>query len=276
MRSKRQKQRDIPRRRLSEKETRWYFSPRRIPTWIPITFLAGLLLIVIGITSSYFSVFAAGVILCIGSVLWFMLIRTSKPSDAQYDRWLEDQARAMYSKGLRKLGINKRDFSSPPLRIHSVVLPGTRAASSYPSEEVRIWRGKDGELRYCIHVYTYFFFTKNSLAFFKSDINAWNHSEYDKLNEANSYRYHDIIGVTLYRSQDTVDLKDIVKAENSLFQYRIDQLRFELSNGQRMQLSAALRATLSNRYQKAPLSLLPETDFEDTINQLRTLLFSQE
>src|SRR5947209_19489695 len=102
MHNQRQRQRDIPLGRLSEKEIRRYFSPKRIPTWISVAFLAGLLLIILGITFCYFSAFAVGIILCIVSALWFILIRTSKPSDKQYDLWLEDQARAMYSKGLRR------------------------------------------------------------------------------------------------------------------------------------------------------------------------------
>jgi hypothetical protein len=270
MYNQRQQQKIIPKRPLSEAETRRYFSPRQFSIWTWIILLLGLLLI----TMSYnllqsWIVFSGGMIVLLGSIVHIILTFTGRISDKQYDSWVEDQAEAMYYEALQTLGLYESDLSDPVQCIHSFVLPGSRIAEAYPTQEMHVKRGKDDQLRYSVHVYTYFFFTRNSLAIFKGDINAWNHSEYDEKNYTFMRRYQHIMDVVIYKFQDTVRIED------KLFQYTIEQCHLELTNGRTIPLSAALRARRRDRQRNVIKSLLPETGSESTLRDIRTLLFSK-
>ena len=270
MYNQRQQQRIIPKRSLSEAETRRYFSPRQFPRWTCIILLLGLLFITISYYWLYsWVVFSGGMIVLLGSIVRLMLIFTSRISDEQYDSWVEDQADAMYYEAIQTLGLDESDLADPVQCIHSFVLPRSRIAEAYPTQEVQVKRGTDGDLHYSVHVYTYFFFTRNSLAIFRGDINAWNHSEYDEKNYTFIRRYQHIMDVVIYKSQDTVSIED------KLFQYNVEQCCLELTNGRTIPLSATLRARRRDKQRNVIKSLLPETGFESTLRDVRTLLFSK-
>jgi hypothetical protein len=269
MYTSRGKQRDIPKPQLSEEKTRNYFVPQRVSKWGWIALIAGGLLAITGMDLSKLIVFAIGVLVGIVSIVYIVMTFTANPSDRLYEQWVNSQARALYSEGLEALGLDKHSLSAPVIRIASVVLPGSMAAEAYPSDEVRVRRGKDGRLRYSIHVYTYFYPTRDYRAIFKGDVNAWNHSKDDALNETYVYRYHHIMSAATHRFMDTVIL------EGTSYQYRIDEFCLELSNGRLIPLTAALKAKLLDRRQDAPTSLLPEMVSGQQLRQLRDLLLSQ-
>ncbi len=264
----RQQQRVISQRQLSQAQLRRYFSSQRVPLKrAALALILGMLLII----SSFYAgsiVFVTGLVVAIISGICLLLIATSQPGDEQFDRWLDHQATIMRSTALQELGLDERDFANQVYCVHSFVLPGSREAGEHSSQAVQMKRGKDGKLRCSVNVYTYFFFTKTSLAFSVGTINAWNNST---LQHSYRYRYQHIADIAppSERLQDTVNLN------GKQLKCRLKQCDLELINGRTIHLTAALQAVYYDRQRNVTYFLLPETGSESILREVRRLLFSE-
>jgi hypothetical protein len=261
-----QQQRFIPRRQLSTAEIQHYFSSQPVSLrWAIIAFLIGAGLIIAGISNM--TVLVVGLVIALTSASYILLITTSKPSDEQYDEWLDSQTDAIYFWALQTLGIDERDITDSVYCLHSFVLPGSQAARAHSDQAVRARKGKDGKLRCSINVYTYFFFTRNSLALFVGTINGWDASTEQR---THWYRYQHIMDITPDRFHDTVNIED------RQLRCSIEQCRLELINGNTIFLTTALQATHHNKQRNTTIYLLPETGFESTLRDVRRLIFFKQ
>ncbi len=252
-------------RQLSEQETNRYFFPRKVPSWTWITVLIGILIGIIGgILNINLIVISIGVILCVIGTVTALRIRKSNPTDDQYDQWLQEQAEDLYLKGLHTLNIDENDLIEQRLLIHSFVLPCSMLMDDYTPEEVLVTRGKDGQLRCSVNVYTYIFLTSRFIGVFESSINAFRHWETFERNEI--YPYHYITNAT------TRLIRDMVLIGDKQYPYRIECFCLRTSSNSRIQFGAAVKAILLDRTSNAPTSLLPHAGFDRTLNKLRQLL----
>lgn len=261
-----QQQRVISQRQLSQTRIRRYFSSQRASRKrAAIALILGVLVLGLG-----FYVGSIGLItgLAIAIISSLFLLATSPPSDEQFDQWLSHQAETMYSQALQAFDFYERDFANRMYCVHSFVLPGSKEAEAYASQTVQAKKGKDGKLRCSMNVYTYFFFTRTSLALFVGTINAWNNSLQQ---HTYRYRYQHIADISppLEGFQDTVNLN------GKQLRCRLKQCDLELINGKTILLTATLQAVYYDRQRKVTYFLLPETGFESTLREVRSLLFSE-
>ncbi len=251
-------------RQFSESEMKRYFS--RSPTGAIVTTIIGALLVVFGLVGSPFLVLVAiaGLgLFGIGSIIIFYKLLAFKPTDQEYDEWLENQSKVIVFNAVNKLGLDLRQvINQPPLRIHGFVLPGTRDANKYRIDELHAKKGKDGVWRFSVNVYTYFFPEEHHLGAFVGDVNALNQSAHNDKTE--EYFYQDVVGATTYDEQDTI------KFRGKDYQYRIQQFSLRITNGDSIGASVSARPT-DNR-QNAPIFSIPDSGIDQTIAYIRWLL----
>jgi len=196
------------------------------------------------------------------------VIIRSNPTDQQYDQWVHAQAQAMLPRALAKFNMRSYQVTNQILRTHSFVLPGSRMASHYPEKEVQAKRGKDGQWRFSINVYTYFLPAEHYLAVYTCDVNAFDPPSH--IEQTEEYFYSDIVGVTTHPLQDTALIG------KRQYRYRIEQFSLRISNGDTIDLGASLKATPLDGGQDIPVFTLPHTGFDRTLTRLRSLLRSRK
>src|SRR5207302_11473283 len=124
--------------------------------------------------------------LVVGAIILFLL--RAKPSDRQYEQWLEDQFNTLTSTVLQKLNIDRSQVAGMQrLYLHSYVIPGSADAQKFT--DVRAKKGKDRIWRFSINAYTYFVPTDDHIAIFSSYIDALSQSAH--VEEAHHYYYPD-------------------------------------------------------------------------------------
>lgn len=248
-----------------------YFYPVEIPGYVRNMAIVGSLLLILGVVLwvkigfILFSqvVIVLGLLLLLGGVIPIVLISRSNPSDQQYDQWLDWQARRMQSKAIRTLGLDERQISGI-LCIPSFVLPGSRPATNYRSNEVQIKQGKDGKWRCSVNVYTYIFSTDHSIALFTSDINVFNLSPFIWQNEEFPYRH--IVSATIKT------LRDTTYVEREEHWYRVKQICLKISNSETIPLGAYHSATPIDESEGAPDFTVLDEYIHQYLNNLRGLL----
>ena len=233
-----------------------------------ITCLVGALFLAIGISLQNVYLIALGCLLLLISASIIGVIRRSNPTDQQYDQWVHAQAQAMLPRALAKFNMRSYQVTDHILRTHSFVLPGSRMASHYPEKEVQAKRGKDGQWRFSINVYTYFLPAEHYLAVYTCDVNAFDPSSH--IEQTEEYFYSDIVGVTTHPLRDTAIIG------NRRYRYRIEQFSLRISNGDTIDLGASLKATPLDDEQHIPVFTLPQTGFDRTLTRLRSLLRSRK
>ncbi len=264
----RQNQAQVPERHIPQMDWKRYFFPKPVPRGTIITCLVGALLLAIGISLQNVFLIALGCLLLLISASIIGVIRRSNPTDQQYDQWVQAQAQAMLPRALVKLNMRSYQVTDHILRTHSFVLPGSRMASHYPENEVQAKRGKDGQWRFSINVYTYFLPAEHYLAVYSCDVNAFNSSSH--IEQTEEYFYNDIVGVTTHPLRDTTIIG------NRQYHYRIELFSLRISNGDTIDLGASLKATPLDDGQDIPVFSLPHTGFDKTLTMLRSLLRSRK
>lgn len=246
---------------------RRYFFPKPVPAGSIITCLVGASVLAVGIALQSIVPIASGcLLLLIGASIIGVIIR-SNPTDQQYDQWVHAQAQAMLPRALAKFNMRSYQVTDHILRTHSFVLPGSRMASHYPEKEVQAKRGKDGQWRFSINVYTYFLPAEHYLAVYTCDVNAFDPSSC--IEQTEEYFYRDIVGVTTHPLRDTAIIGE------RQYRYRIEQFSLRISNGDTIDLGASLKATPLDDGQDIPVFSLPHTGFDRTLTALRRLVRSR-
>src|SRR5215467_1727020 len=263
----RQNQSQVPEHQYPQMDWQRYFFPKPVPRGLIITCLAGALTLAIGVSLQSTVLIASGcLLLLIGASIIGLIIR-SNPTDRHYDQWVHAQARAMLPTALAKFNMRRRQVIDQVLCTHSFVLPGSRVASHYPEKEVQAKRGKDGQWRFSINVYTYFLPAEHYLAVYSGDVNAFDPSSH--IEQTEEYFYSDIVGVTTHPLRDTTIIG------NRQYHYRIELFSLRISNGDTIDLGASLKATPLDDGQGIPVFSLPHTGFDRTLTALRRLLRSR-
>ncbi len=264
----RQNQAQIPEHQYPQMDWQRYFFPKPVPRGSIITCLVGALFLAIGISLQNIVLIASGcLLLLIGASIIGVIIR-SNPTDRHYDQWVHKQAQAMLPTALAKFNMRRNQVTDQILRTHSFVLPGSHGASHYPEREVQAKRGKDGQWRFSINVYTYFLPAEHYLAVYTCDVNAFDPSSH--IEQTEEYFYSDIVGVTTHPLRDTAIIG------NRQYRYRIEQFSLRISNGDTIDLGASLKATPLDDGQDIPVFSLPHTGFDRTLTMLRRLLRSKK
>jgi hypothetical protein len=262
-----QRTRAVIARKLSKKELYNYFFPRRNPIWVWIAFAGSATSLIISMFMH--SMTFIGIAVFLGLIGVFRIWRTKRlnPNDEQYDAWVRRQGKILYTRGLEVLGITEAELSSHALWMQSFVLPGSRDADDYEAEVVWLKEGKDGRSRSSINVYTFFYPMARSFAIFKSDVNAFYPSQHNDLDEI--YAYHHLVSATTKRIRDNIFVGE------QEFPYLIEQFCLKITNGDTLQLSAAVKARPFGSVPGIPTITLPDTDFIWTLGQLRSMLLSK-
>lgn len=247
-------------RQFTDKEMKRYFA--KIPKGTIKAIVVGAILFLIGLTSQLAVLLILGLIVVgISLAVIFAVIGGSKPTDQEYDFWLEEQAQRVINQAAAKLGLDLSQVPGEPLQIHSFVLFG-KDAQSYRADELRWKVGKDGKLRFSVNIYTRFFPAEHHLAVFASDINALNQSAHNVKTE--EYFYEDIVGATTGDEQDYFTIKD------KNYQYRTQRFALKINSGD--SIGATIGATPTDNKQNLPTFAIPDSGVDRTVAQLRSLL----
>jgi len=252
---------------FSESEMRRYFS-KGLTDAIVIT-IVGIVLIIVGsgIPGLAPVVFLGLGLGAIGIVITAYKLFASKPSDQEYDKWLENHANALVFGAGDKLGMQRNQVEAHIIKqtllsIHGFVLPGMSEAYKYRIDELRAKKGKDGVWRFSVNVYTYFFPEEHHLGAFVGDVNALNQSAHNDKTE--EYFYQDVVGATVSDEQNTIEFR------GKKYQYRIQQFSLRITNGD--SIGATVNARPADNRQNAPIFSIPDSGIDRTIAYLRMLL----
>src|SRR5260370_19931241 len=121
-------------RHISEKQMKQYFSSTDPTEGVLIAILVlvmGVLLFIIGLASPgvNLALLLGGVIFLIGVGILVVVMtggaEPAKPTDAEYDAWLQVKANRLLRSAMRKLGID-RQTTNGYFQVHGFVLPGMR------------------------------------------------------------------------------------------------------------------------------------------------------
>lgn len=256
-----QMQAGSPSRQFTEAEMKRYFAT--IPRGAIIAAVLGAIILFAGIPAQSGGMIGFGLVLAlIGVGVIVAMTSGSKPTDQEYDAWLESQARMTMSKAITKLGLDPSEIIREPLRIQGFVLPGTRDATRYRVDELRWKIGADRVPRFSVNVYTFFFPADHHLAAFVGDINALNQSSHNEKTE--EYFYADIVGATTSDDQDHILIK------GKQYQYRIQRFALRIASGDSIGVSISA-APLDNK-QGTPNFTIPNSGIDQTVAQMRYLL----
>lgn len=249
-----------------------YFFPRPVATGSIVVITIGAVFIVVSLplllTSGLMLVnillFVLGILLIAVGIRSIVVTKRSNPTDEDYDRWLERQARAMLPRALQALNLDKSQITSKILRIHSIVLPGTSLAANY-RDDVHLKMGKDGLWRSSINIYSYFLPSERFIAIFTRDINAMRpKGPFDDRSE--EFFYRDIVSITFSVFRDKANIG------GEEFVYRVQQLSLKIVNGDDIRFGGYLSAVPIDAKSGAPTILLPDGRVNKTLADLRGLL----
>lgn len=250
-------------KRIHRHQVRNYFEPRKLPVWAPVSFITAIMVLLIGWILGSILLIIVGIVLLLPGPVQLHKIMHANPTDEEYELWVNNQAQALYTRGLQVLGIKQEKLTDDALRVVSFVLPGSFAAQDYPPEETRIKYGRDGRMRFSIYVYTHLYFTEHYLAIFRCDVNAFN---LNHVEQHETYHYHHIL------SAMTKKANDIVIWNNVECPYRTEQLYLKIVSGECIEISATVKATPLDTNRPVPFTHLPHTNFDKTLNRLRHML----
>ncbi|MBV9688803.1 MAG: hypothetical protein JO202_03725 [Ktedonobacteraceae bacterium] len=252
-------------RQFSEAEMKRYFST--VPSAAIVAAIIGVLLLFIGFSTQAQAFLASGLVLLLigGGIISAKLIGP-KPTDQQYDAWLNAQAQRVRVKAVEKLGLDPRQLTAEPLVIHGFVLSGTKDSISYRADEIRSKKGTDGKWRFSVNIYTYFFPEEHHLAAFVGDVNALNQSSHNEKTE--EYFYRDVVGATTGDEQDTILYK------KKQYQYRIQRFSLRIASGD--SIGVSVNATPLDNRQNLPNYTIPDSGIDQTVANLRALLRSKK
>lgn len=248
-------------RQISDAEMKRYFAT--IPRGAIIAAVLGGVLFLLGLLSQNGGTIVVGLIplLIGGGIIGFILVGP-KPTDQEYDAWLEAQAQGIMRRAVARLGLDSSQITREPLYVHGLVLPGMKDSVNYRFDEMRWKKGNDGIVRFSVNVYTYFFPADHHLAAFVGDVNALNQSSHNE--NTHEYFYRDVVGATTDDAQDHITIK------KKQYQYRIQRFSLRISSGDSIGVSVGARP-IDDR-QNVPTFAIPNSGIDRAVAQLRMLL----
>ena len=117
-----------------------------------------------------------------------------RPTDEEYEAWVNSWRSSIQPYGLQKLGLTSQEVSGTPLHVRGIVWPSSPEAKTYHNMAfpVQVKRGKDGRVHASINRFTFFYPAEHYIAVFTGDVNALHPFRYEG---TQMYYYNDIVGV---------------------------------------------------------------------------------
>jgi hypothetical protein len=256
-----QQQKNSSSHQFTEEQMKRYFA--KIPPKVIGALIIGGAVFLCGIVSQTSLILVAGLVVAlVATAIIAIIVGGSKPTDEEYDQWVDHQAQMLLSRAPVKLGLDPSQITRDPLEIHGFVLPGMKDARKYRADELRWKIGRDGKPRFSVNIYTYFFPADHHIAAFVSDINALNQAAHNE--EAEEYFYKDIVGATANDEQDHITIKE------KQYQYRVQSFALKINSGD--SIGVTVNATPMDNKQNIPSFHVPDSGVDSTIAQLRMLL----
>ncbi len=176
---------------FSEAQMRRYFKGRGNYAGAIFLIIVGVFLIGVGLASNMQALLA--LVGSIPIVLGFIIVvRSSQPTDQEYDQWVDRQRALIASTALQKVHMDSSELIREPLSLHGVILPGSAEANPYGGN-IHSKKGKDGFYRYSVNVFTYFFPAEHHIAVLSCDVDALDQRAH--IEHTDHYFYKDMVGV---------------------------------------------------------------------------------
>jgi hypothetical protein len=197
-------------RDFTEKEMERYFS--KAPRWpLPVA-IVGVLFVLFGLSNGQATCSGLGLVMALAGGLTFAYFMTaSKPTDAEYDAWVENKLSALEPRAREKLGlVDESQIISPRMRVDGFVLPTLASLITYG--DVRMKVGKDKYARFSINTVKYFYPTEHNLGAYSDFVNAL--KQKDRTERTEEFFYTDIVGATTKDSIEEVVLDKAKKGKD--------------------------------------------------------------
>jgi hypothetical protein len=182
-------------RQFTETEMRRYFS--KPPVWpIPVGILGalGLLIGLANVNQAGGCALVGVILLVVAGIVFYTTTQGTKPTDAEYDAWVDSHVHALEEAGLRKLNLDRSQLVGQPLPVRGIVVPTLENFAQFGVDQV-LWKvGKDNITRFSINTGKYFFPTEHHLSAFSDIVSALNQGYHREQTE--QFFYNDINGVT--------------------------------------------------------------------------------
>ncbi len=168
-------------------------------------------------------------------IRWFMYTLRPTITDQQYDQWIRSHQDMAYSEGLEKFreALNASRMDRAPVIIQGFVYRNDRDAAIY-NGTIRHKRGDDNRARSSIARFIIMFIAEHEICVYVRDINALSTYCYNK---ADSYYYHDIVGVGTtakghsLRNFQEGNSSEVIEKDESLDLFRLHHFELKISNG---------------------------------------------
>src|SRR5579884_1495909 len=187
-------------RPLSQEElTRYFEKPPAFASKLILIGLASLLFLGLPCASlshpyGFVWLLIFGSPLAVGIGMLVIFNARSRPTDEEYDAWVNSWKPSIYHYGMEKLGLDPHSIEAGELWIRGVVWPSRPDAAYYANNAspVQTKRGKDGFVRSSVNRFTFFYPMQHYIAVFIGDVNALGPVRYQA---SQTYFYDDIVGI---------------------------------------------------------------------------------
>ncbi len=246
---------------FSEAQMRRYFKDSGNYTGVIFLIIIGVLLIGVGLGNNMQVLALVGLApIALGLIV---LTRSSKPSDQEYDQWLDEQRALIASTALQKVHMDQSELIRDPLSLHGVIPPASPEANPYRGN-IYSKKGKDGLYRYSVNVFTYFFPAEHHIAVLSCDVDALDQRAH--IEHADHYFYKDMVGVHTSEGR----LQD----EKERITLQIQSFSLRVASGDAIGISGVLSVkVLDSRNKKSgPVVAFADTEVSKTVQALLLLL----
>lgn len=188
-------QTSVSTRQFTETEMRRYFS--KPPVWpIPVAILGilGLLIGLVNLNQAGGCALVGLILLGAGGFAFYSTRQATKPTDAEYDAWVDSHIWALEQAGMRKLNLDGSQLVAQSLPVRGIVVPTVESFAQFGVDQV-LWKvGNDGITRFSINTGKYFYPTENHLSAYSDVVSALKQDYHREQTE--QFFYQDINGVT--------------------------------------------------------------------------------
>jgi hypothetical protein len=215
---------------LSPKEIQDYFEPppANARTLIVIGLLSMFLLGATCIMSTHESLgsfvwtaFTASPLI-LGLIQFSIYNAKPRPTDEQYEAWVNSWRPSIQHYGMQKLGLVPEDIAGDILIVRGQVWPNDNYEGAYYRSHgcpIVVKRGQDGYPHASINKFTIFYPTQHYIAVFNGDVNALSPLRYEG---TRTYFYDDVVGVDAFSFGEQLDG----------YTYNIQRFELRISSGQ--------------------------------------------
>ncbi len=246
---------------FSEAQMRRYFKGSGNRTGAISLIIVGILLIGVGLASNMQPLALVGLA---PIVLGFIIVvRSSQPTDQEYDQWVDKQRALIASTALQKVHMDPSELIREPLSLHGIILPGSAEANPY-RDNIYSKKGKDGLYRYSVNVFTYFFPAEHHIAVLSCDVDALDQRIH--IQHTDHYFYTDMVGINTGEGR----LQDEKERTTLLIQ----GFSLRVANGDAIGIGGVLSVKVldSKNKKSGPKVAFVDTEVSKTVQALLMLL----